>query len=102
VQRGELVRATARGIRENAIERADLETERAPGRRVVALEALRLAREFPGLAVHRDRLAANDARRVGSGGVPLVRVARPVAIVVAHEQSRFDRFAAEREALHEY
>src|SRR6185295_19798420 len=86
VERRELIRGASGRVTEIAVERADLETERAAGGLVMALQALRLAWEFPGLTVHRDGFAAHHTRRVRALGVPFVRVARPSATVVAHEQ----------------
>ena len=49
-----------------------------------------------------DRAAAGDARRVGLRLVPLIRVAGPDAVGMAHEQPRLDELTAEPEVLDEH
>src|SRR6185436_5574459 len=102
VQRRELIRGASGRVAEIAVERADLQAERAARGLRMALQALRLAREVPGLAVHRDALAADHARRVRTLGVPLVRVARPYAVVVPHEEPRLDQRRTQAEILHQH
>ncbi len=89
-------------VGEVAVQLADLEAERASRRKRVAGEALRLARNLPGLGAHLNGLATDHARGLGLLGVPLIGVAGPAAIVVAHEQARLDQLAAEREIFDQH
>src|SRR5689334_11563801 len=68
----------------------------------MALQALRLARELPGLSGDRDGLAADHPQRLGAARIPLVGVTGPHAIVVTHEEARLDQLRAQREILDEY
>ena len=102
IERGELVGGAPGGIAEVAVELADLEAQRAARGGRMALQALRLAREFPGLPGDLHGLAADHARGVGAARVPLVGVARPVAVVVAHEEARLHQRGAEAEVLHQH
>src|SRR5690606_33415373 len=67
---------------------------------VVANHALRPARILPRLTADLFRLAVHEERGFGLGVVPLVGVAGPGAVRVAHEEARLDALSSDAELFH--
>ena len=95
VERLQLVRdRVRRRIHVVAVELTELEAQRATRRLGVTAHAVAAARERPGLRADGLRLAGGEEHGVAPVVEPLVRVAVPPAVVVAHEEARLGALAA--------
>src|SRR5690606_20333018 len=103
IERDELIcRASRLRIGQLAVELHRLQTERATCCSRVTGETVGLARKNPGLALaDGTSCAAAYERGIALRGIPLVGIAAPAAVGMAHQQARLDQAFTETKALHD-